>query len=427
VSSGSALLGTSSLLDTSTVLSKSSLLDTNAARIDLPEASNGIALLFSPGYGAGPDADVLTAPTRELHDSLMAAGYTLCGATYPRSGWTVADGLVQQAELATSIRQSDPAITTVIAWGHSMGGLVAVGLLEAAQPAVDGAVALCGSLTGPVAMLNQAFDAAFVLQVLAGQADPDLALGTADELRSAAAGRALTAAASTAEGRARVALGAAVGQLPRWSVSGTGRPGPDDYEAQAAQQRRVYLRSAFAPRGDIESLVGGNPSGNDGVDYAAQLAASGCDDIVHAMYAHSSADLDDDLKRLHDADRVQADQAAVSRLRAMLTPSGAISGPVAALWCTGDVAPTVSQASAFADAVDSAGDSDLLRQFFSDRPGHLPSDAETVIAIDAVVQRLHSGAWPDAESWFTQDASSDVQFVDIAPAPFLRPDFGGVS
>lgn len=404
------------------------MLDSGSAwRIDMPEAPNGVAMLFSPGYGTGPDADALTAPTRELHDSLIAAGYTLCGTTYPRAGWTVADGLSQQAELATFIRRSDPVLSTIIGWGHSMGGLVTVGVLEAPGPSIDGAVALCGSLAGPVAMLNQAFDAAFVLQVLAGDADRDLTLGTPDGLRAVAAARALETAAATAEGRARIGLGAAVGQLPRWSVVGSHRPGTDDYEAQAEQQRKVYVRSAFAPRGDIEELVAGNPSGNDGVDYAAQLAASGCDDIVLAMYAQSSADLGDDLNRLNDADRVRADPAAVSRLREMLTPSGAIGGPVAALWCTGDVAPTVSQANAFADAVNSAGRSDLLRQFFSDRPGHLPSDAETVIAIESVVERLRAGEWPDAARDLTLATSSDVRFVDIAPAPFLRPDLGGVS
>jgi hypothetical protein len=403
------------------------VLDNGSAwRVDTPAASNGIAMLFSPGYGAGPDAAALTAPTRELHDSLIAAGYTLCGATYPRAGWTVADGLSQQAELAASIRSSDPTLTTVIGWGHSMGGLVTAGLLEAPRPTIDGAVTLCGSLAGPVGMLNQAFDAAFVLQVLVAPADPTLALGTTDDLRAAAAARALETTAATAEGRARIALGAAVGQLPRWAAIGSRRPTADDYDAQAAQQREIYVRAAFAPRRDIELLVGGNPSGNDGVDYAAQLAASGCDDIVHAMYARSAADLDDDLKRLTDAPRVQADPAAVSRLRAMLTPAGSIRGPIAALWCTGDVAPTISQATAFADAVDSAGRSDLLRQFFSDRPGHLPSDAEIAVAIESVVERVREGEWPDAAPDHSS-LSNDVRFVDIEPEPFLRPDLGGDS
>jgi hypothetical protein len=145
------------------------------------------------------------------------------------------------------------------------------------------------------------------------------------------------------------------------------------------------------------------------------------------MYARSSADLDNDLNRLNDAPRVQADPAAVFRLCEMLTPSGAISGPIAALWCTGDVAPTVSQATAFADAVDSAGRSDRLRQFFSDRPGHLPSDAETIVAIESVVERLRDGEWPDAARGSSAATSDDVRFVDLAPAPFLRPDRGGVS
>jgi hypothetical protein len=387
-------------------------------RIDAPAQPNGIGLVFSPGYGVGPASEAPIAPTVEVANRLLNAGYTLAGATYPSAGWSVADGLVQQPELVALVRSSHPDITRVIGWGHSMGGLVTVGLIESSTPSIEAAFVLCGSLAGPVAMLDQAFDSAFVLQVLLGQDEPQLS-DADDVVRAEAASRVMAAAAVTAEGRARIALGAAIGQLPTWAVLDTSRPRPTDPEAQAAQQRQVYLRSAFAPRSDIVARAGGNPSGNIGVDYAAQLAASGSDDLVRAMYLLSSADLDADLATLADAARMRADPSAVARLRTMLTPSGAIRGPVVTVWCTGDVAPTVSQARVFGDAVEAAGHTDQLRQFFVDRPGHVPSDGEIIAALDVLVSRIRTGTWPEVDA---SSAENDVRFISMVPPVFLRPD-----
>jgi hypothetical protein len=390
----------------------------NGARwaVDEPAYSNGTALLFSPGFGVGPSAAASTAPTTSLRAQLLADGYTLVGATYPTAGWTVSDGLVQQPQLATRVRSLLPGIHTLVGWGHSMGGLVTVGLVEAGSAALDAALILCGSLAGGVAMLDQMLDAAFVFQTLAGDGE-DL-IGIRDDLeRAETASRVLAAAATTPEGRARIALAAAVGQLPRWAVEGSDRPRAQDAESQAQQQRAVFLRSAFAPRADIEARSGGNPSDNTGVDYAAQLFASGFEGLVRAMYSASTAELEADLARLAAAPRVRADLDARDRLRRMLTPSGAISVPVAAIWCAGDVAPTVSQARAFDDAVVASGRSELLRHFCVDRPGHLPSDLEIRTALEELMTRLRDGEWPQ-----TKPTESGVDFIDIPRTPFLRPD-----
>jgi pimeloyl-ACP methyl ester carboxylesterase len=382
-----------------------------------------VALLFSPGFGFGP-AEPPTAPDDAVRERLLAAGYLLAGLSYPSAGWAVEDGLRDQPVLAAIVRDRLPEGGRLIAWGHSMGGLVTAGLAERAPAVVDGALVLCGSVAGPLAMLDQALDAAFAIRCLvpgAGSLPLVGAAGDAERLETAVA--IVERAATTADGRARLALAGAFAQLPTWSVPGSDRPAPEDVEGRAEQQRAVLPWAVFAPRADIERRSGGNPSGNAGVDYHALLARSEHRALVEAMYARSSLDLAEDLRRLAAAGRIAADEGAVDSLGRNLTPGGRIEVPVLTLHCSGDAAPTLSQAREYAEAVSRAGRSTRLRQAFVDRPGHIPSTTETVAALGLLDDRLRDGRWPEdvLADLRRRGAGGDCSFADLTPPPMLRP------
>ena len=99
-------------------------------------------------------------------------------------------------------------------------------------------------------MLNQALDAAFALQTLLA---PDVQLvrfaSPAHEQANTARVRDILAKAQqTAQGRARIGLGAAFAQLSTWSAVGTAEPGATDWAAQQQQQYEVVPFAVFAPR-----------------------------------------------------------------------------------------------------------------------------------------------------------------------------------
>ena len=117
-------------------------------------------------------------------------------------------------------------------------------------------------------------------------------------------------------------------------------------------------------------------------------------------------------------------------------PTGQIEGPVLTLHETGDTAPTVTQARAYADAVSAAGNRKHLRQTFVDRPGHCDyTPAEQLAALTALEERIATGRWSNAVTSASLNARAqelDEQspldlgtagFVDLRPHQFARPSY----
>ena len=410
--------------------------------IEVPSPWNGTLLLYSHGYVVpgtpNPAHDVGDPGTRAF---LLANGFALAGSSYAHAGWAIQEALPDQIAVLDIFAASFGPPTRTIAWGHSLGGIITAGLIQNFPNRFDGALPMCGVLSGGVATWNQALDAAFAFKTLfnfggplqvVNITNPGANLGLAKSI--------LTAAQATPQGRARLALVAALGDTPGWFDPGSPEPAPDDFAAQEVNQFlwsfNVDFPFVFALRAELEFRAGGNPSWNTGVNYKKQLAHSVNQDEVIALYAAAGLDLDADLETLNNAARITANPSSVEYLENNIIFKGDIEFPVLTMHTTGDGLVSNQNESAYADVVREAGNNRLLRRTFVHRAGHcIFTPAETITALGNLIERLDTGVWPDLTAGtlnteagalgplFNNLGAGPVPpaFLDFAPAKFQRP------
>ncbi len=334
------------------------------------------------------------------------------------------DQLDAAAEFAKAFGR--PRLT--IAWGSSMGGLVTAALAERRPRRIDGALPMCGSVAGAVGMMNLALDGAFAFKTLLAPGDDAIRLTrTGDDVANGREAAAVLAKAQAApEGRARIALAAALAGIPRWTDPSGPEPAPGDASAVEAEAAKVFVMGVFLPRADQEARADGVFSWNDGVDYRGQLDRSGRRAEIETLYRTAGLDLDADLARLAGAARIHADPAAVAWMKANFTPTGRIAAPVLTLHDTGDGLTSPSLERGYLEAVENAGRGALLRQAFVARAGHCAfTAAEQVAALETLRSRLETGRWTQTSAAsLTARAQATglgpAAFVEVRQTPFLR-------
>jgi pimeloyl-ACP methyl ester carboxylesterase len=362
--------------------------------IERPDAWNGTLLLYSHGYTAvRGDAPPATAP-RELHDWLLTQGYALAASSYSGEGWALEEAPRDQIEVLDAFTARYGAPRRTIAWGSSMGGLVTLALTERHPDRFAGALPFCGSVSGPLGMLNTALDGAFVFRtLLAPDSDIRVVNVDSDRLNTARVQAVLDTAWQSPQGRARVMLAGALAQLPLWTDPAVPQP-PTDEDAQAEQLRRTFVMGTFLPRTDQERRAGGTTSWNAGVDYAQQLEASGRSALVHRWYARAGLDLDADLERLADTPRITADVPAVAWLRANFVPDGDLRIPVLTMQTIGDGLTVPATHGSLRRTVREAGRAKMLAQLWVHGAGHCTfTPAELGTALRTLERRIDSGRW----------------------------------
>jgi len=396
--------------------------------IDMPEGWNGDLLLYSHGYGGGPQYDVRAASTEPLRRRLLEDGYALAATGYAQTGWAVESALQDQVAILDEFEQRYRRPDHTIAWGQSMGGLVTLGLVQNQPTRFDGGLALCASVGGVVGMLNTSLDGAFVIRTLLAP-DEDIPLvRMPDERATNAKVRAiLDSAQDDPHGLARIALAAAMAQVALWSRD-VPPPADDDYAAQARNQAAAFMFAVMTPRTPLEERAGGNFSWNTGIDYRQQLEASGRLPAVQALYAAAGASLDDDLAALARAPRIAPDAEAVAYMKRNLIPAGRITLPFMTIASPGDNLTSWAHESALREAVEEAGSSALLRQTVVGRGGHcIFSPEEVVAAVRTLAERIDSGTWSDTSPEAMNRRAMDVgrseppPFIAATPPPFPRP------
>jgi pimeloyl-ACP methyl ester carboxylesterase len=390
----------------------------------VPPHWNGTLLLFSHGY-----APVLREPDlapAAMEEQLLNEGYALAASAYSAPGWALAEAVPDQLATldAFSARFGKPKRT--IAWGSSMGALVTVALAEQHPERIDAALPSCGSLAGALGMMNEALDGAFALKTLLA-ADSDIRVVRVDDdmANGARVSKVIARATGTAEGRARLALASALAQLPPWAGANAQAPSADDVEAQVDEAASAFAKGVFLPRVDQERRAGGVFSWNTEVDYRVQLAASGRQAWVQALYAKAHLDLQQDLNTLNAAPRIAADPGAIAYMRAHYVPSGRLRIPVLTYHTVGDGLTVVEQQGAYRQRVADAGRSSKLATAWVKRAGHCTFTAREHQAVLMTLEnRLANGTWQwsaAALNAIPSAAPSASEFVEFAPSAFLRP------
>jgi pimeloyl-ACP methyl ester carboxylesterase len=376
------------------------LADGATYEIQVPANWNCTLFLYSHGYVAPGEAN----PAQDVGDPvtggwMLSHGYALAGSSYATTGWAIQQALPDQiATLNVFDRQVGlPART--IAWGHSLGGIITAGLIQDYPSRFTAALPMCGVLSGGVATWNTALDSEVAIQQLI---DPSLQVVNISDPDGnlAAAGQAVTTAQGTAQGQARIALAAALGDTPGWFAPLSAQPAANDYAAQEYNQylwdTEIDFPFVFALRAELEARASGNPSWTTGVNFTAQLARSPNLREVVALYQAAGLSLRADLATLNNAARISADPAAVKYLARYISFNGQLAVPVLTMHTTGDGLVIPENEQAYASVVRQAGDSQMLRQIFVSRAGHCAfTPAETITAAQALLNRLATGHWDD--------------------------------
>ncbi len=406
--------------------------------IAVPSNWNGTLALYSHGYVFATQPLLNPAPDASDAASgavLLSKGYALAGSSYSQNGWAIQQAFQDQTTLLNYFDATCGQPTRSIAWGDSLGGIITAGLVQLYPERFTGALPMCGVVAGGIGTWNQALDGAFAFNVLLAQSklsvvhitDPNGTFNKAETI--------LKAAQNTLQDRARIALVAALGDIPGWFDPKTPEPTPNNYitqeQNQYAWESQVDFPFAFGARAELESRAGGNPSWNVGVNYRQQLNLSTSSSEVKALYKQAGLNLDTDLDALANAPRIQADPQAEQYLNKYITFNGDLDIPVLTIHTTGDGLVVNQDEQAYKSVVDAHGDANMLRQTFVHRAGHCAfTPAEKLTAFSTLIQRLNTGKWgstnpallnAEANSLGANLNPAPPAFLAYTPAPFLRP------
>ncbi|WP_030174230.1 hypothetical protein [Streptomyces sp. NRRL S-813] len=395
---------------------------------DVPAHWNGTLLLFSHGFGPTVAED---APSDAVRTELLAEGYAMAGSSYDPHGSMWALNSAERDQFATlgAVTTKIGTPTRTLAVGQSMGGLVNAQIARDGAGRVDGALGLCGLVAGGTDLDNYQLDAEYTIArlLLPGQDVGLVRFGTADDASTTAEKLtdAVTAAQTTPQGRARIALAAAFLNLPAWAP-GQDRPAPTDWAGQEEQQYTWFAQGILSfvegGRYAVEQSVGGNNSWNRGVDYARLLAGSAHAPQVRALYRAAGLDLRADLSSLTRGASISADPAAVRAAQRSSSAGQGLGVPLLDVHTTADNLVPVEQERRFGDRVRTAGDSALLRQAYVERQGHCAfTTAETVAALHALEHRVTTGRWDDAATPAALQRSATAMGPDGAAYVPYRP------
>nr|WP_157527875.1 hypothetical protein [Kibdelosporangium sp. MJ126-NF4]CEL16483.1 putative membrane protein [Kibdelosporangium sp. MJ126-NF4]CTQ90435.1 putative membrane protein [Kibdelosporangium sp. MJ126-NF4] len=367
--------------------------------IKVPQRWNGTLMLFShPYYTEDIKEGIGLANRPETEKWLLDHGYALAASDFTgRYGFAVEQGMKDQIALLDFFTKNVGTPRRTIATGSSMGAGISTLLVERYPQRFAGAAAMCGPLD-LYGTWNVMLDVNFAVRTLLAEPGQEIDLVRPRDPRAStdALLQAVGKAQTTPEGRAKLALVGAIGNVISWNSAVQARP--TELAARLNQQAALIEGAhvyTFGPNGraDLERRVGGNPSWNVGVDYTRQLARSTERDLVQQAYqAAPGASLHADLAALAAAPRIAPDPNAVSSMYRNIVARGTAPTPVITLHNTGDGGALPENERWYASRVD---DPNRLRQVYSDRGSHCAfTAAEEIVVLRSLLTRIDTGRWP---------------------------------
>ncbi len=405
--------------------------------MDVPAGWNGTVLLYSHGYTPpGVPNPARNAPDDTTKSLLLKEGYALIGSSYATTGWAVTEAVPDQLATLDTFTARFGRAGRTIAWGTSYGGLVTTALAERHASRLAGSLSMCGLVQGGVANWNSTLDPVFALKTLLAPGSEIRLTGLPSPAAAAQASDAMTAvlteAQQTADGRARIALAAALHNIAGWNDPSQPRPAPTDRDAQQSNQYQAVVGlvkfPAFVWRQEAESRAGGTMSWNTGVDYHAMLRNSPYLKEVKELYAEAGLSLKSDLHALDRAPRARADTNAVDWMSRTSSFTGRLTKPQLNIHTTGDALIPVQSESAYRRAATAAGSAPLLRQRYVDNAGHCTfSPGEQIAALHTLEDRIRSGHWLGSDPAALNsrataaDPASPARYLPYSPTAYPRP------
>jgi pimeloyl-ACP methyl ester carboxylesterase len=367
-------------------------------RIRVPANWNGTLIVYAHGYGE-TTLPLALAPLPADVDALLAKGFALAASRFGGgvpvpplvlAGYQVKEGMQNSVALTGAFRETFGRPLRTILWGKSLGGLIALGLIEKFPGLYDGAVALCAAGAGTPRRFDLFLDITLAYKAAFGWV-PEW--GSPGDLRDDLDYMTDVRPYVPAQNPGNLGLWEfirLVNRLPRDSYyfSPTGLP-----------ERVQNLYFALAVRAELERRAGGPVAENIGREYTLS-------DADKAYLAGLGVDADALLAEMNRWTNITSDRNARNYAAHYVDPSGDIRRPVLTVHTTGDALAPFNHESAYFASVGHMGNGDLLMQQFTAGyrtpggavvNGHCTfTSAQNVAGIDAMVSWLDTGDRPEA-------------------------------
>jgi pimeloyl-ACP methyl ester carboxylesterase len=381
-------------------------------RISVPANWNGTLLVYAHGYGENAVPPNLASQAADV-PALLAQGYALAASRFEGTGYYIKEGMQDTVALTSAFREMVGRPQRTILWGKSLGGLIALGLIEKHAGLFDGAVALCPPVAGAPRRWDQALDLTLAYAVAFEWND---SWGTPGDIRDDLnfQTEVLPAFLSTLQQKGKWEFIRLVNRIPSDGFYAKYPPMP------MLDFRAVTMLFAMGYRAELESRAGGAVAENFGRTYTLS------DEDKAYLLSEFSVDADTLLAEMNEWTIYRADRNARNYVEHYLNPSGRIHRPVLTLHTTGDPLATPNHETAYRDTVAQGGDLYLLLQQFTtgaiDATGKFQnthcsfSSAQDLAAINAMIHWLETGIRPDA-SFFPAALGFDPSYV-MQPWPW---------